>query len=206
MDVGDGIALGAAVVAVVAAVIAAAQAKSARSQARSARSQAESAEVSANAASRQAVAAEGQLLLMRQQIAIDTAARDEAEGPRFVPQTAEWYMSGERFATVSLVVEGGPLLSSVTVRPRGDTMRGFKSTSRDQGPTQEQIFPHVAAGSLIELAVELHWDLSEPVNLTFELTCVEQGRAERTWVRTCTAVAKERPEPNAFGRFRSTNR
>lgn len=180
MDAASWIALGSAVVALVAAAITFWQAVTAKDAASFAR--------------RQAEAAERQVVEMKRQFEADTAARDEAAGPAFEAKKAEIFYDGERFIEATLVMTSGPPLALVSVRLASKDARGLVRRAGDHEWMESQEFRDVSSGARIDIAAQMEWETSAPVNLRVDLECQEDGGRQRTWRRSCTALAQERPE------------
>ena len=193
VNAGDWIALASAITAVIGAIVALRQARTAKDQARSARD-------AADAASRQAAAAEEQVCVSRRQLEADMAARNEAQGPTYILEEVVDRMRHQRFVTATLVLLSGPPLSAVTIQLGGADARGLvRSMSSDEGWIQEEIWEDVSPVARRPVVAAMEWNATGPLHLSLELKCVERGGKERTWNRTCTAVAeREPPEPFAL--------
>jgi hypothetical protein len=161
---------------------------------RSAKSQARSAETSAAAARRQAEAAEEQLALMRRQFDTDAATADEAAGPVFTVEKAELVISGQRYATATVIMTQGQPLSSITVTRAGKEVLGLVHSTTSQEVVKEIHLTDLAAGGKFTVTAMVDWNASAPVNLTLDMICVERAGKGRTWIRSCTASADEQDE------------
>jgi hypothetical protein len=163
--------------------------------------QARIATAAAHAADRQAIAAEEQVSVMRKQLELDLADRNEAGGPTFGFGDVIADEKGERFVKAALILQRGPVLSEVRIRLGGSNARslvGYVGDLPDKY-VREDTWRGVAPIASRQIVAWMEWDAPSPLQLTLDLECVERDGQHRTWHRTYTGIARDAPpEPRGW--------
>jgi hypothetical protein len=73
--------------------------------------------------------------------------------------------------------------------------------SYDDEWVEQEVWQDVSPVARRPVVAEMEWNAMSPLHLTLDLECVERGGKQRTWKRTCTAIAQdEPPEPKPWER------
>lgn len=137
---------------------------------------------------RQAKAAKDQVAIMQQQLQNETHDRHEAAGPRFSLTGVEGMTpKGQPAAQITVVQEGGPALSEVTVTvQRSEGIRGLFG---EDGPkiVDAITWKDNAPGSARHLLASLDTTGHRPYNVVLNFSAVEHGTGA-AWKRTETVI------------------
>lgn len=159
--------------------------------------QARSARDSADSARRAAKAAEEQVGLTRSQFEAYMADRDEASGPDIHVMDAKLVMDGEWFVSATLKMVNGPPLSYISVRARGDDVRGLAERVGSLERLADRTVTNLSSGAEFEVVAQMEWNRTSNL-LTLDIECVEGGGAHRRWLRSCTASPSEPKQEKGF--------